>query len=75
MSIDCGGKANHLDENNITWVTYANYIDIKQTGETWEAILPHCSERQERQERKHCAVLKKHFGIVSIIFVFIISKL
>jgi hypothetical protein len=38
LSIDCGGKANHTDENNITWVTDANYIDVGQTGEIGDAI-------------------------------------
>jgi hypothetical protein len=38
LSIDCGGKANHTDENNITWVTDANYINVGQTGKIGDAI-------------------------------------
>ena len=38
LSIDYGGKAIHTDENNITWVTDANYIDVGQTGEIGDAI-------------------------------------
>lgn len=28
LSIDCGGQTNYTGQNNITWVTDANYIDV-----------------------------------------------
>ena len=37
LSIDCGGKTNQTRENNIKWVTDANYIDVGQTGEIGNA--------------------------------------
>eukprot|EP00253_Pinus_taeda_P030649 PITA_30649 len=33
LSLDCGGKRNHTAENNITWVSDANYIDVGQTAD------------------------------------------
>eukprot|EP00253_Pinus_taeda_P030077 PITA_30077 len=39
ISILCGGKANHTDENNIQWVTDDNYIDGGQTASTGDASL------------------------------------
>jgi hypothetical protein len=40
ISILCGGKTTHTDENNIKWVNNANYIDIGQTTNTGNANLP-----------------------------------
>jgi len=37
LSIDCGGKTNQTRENNVRWVTDANYIDVGQTGEIGNA--------------------------------------
>lgn len=39
ISILCGRKTNYTDENNITWVTDANYIDVGQTASTGDASL------------------------------------
>jgi hypothetical protein len=33
LSIRCGGKTNYTDENNITWVTDADYIDVGETAD------------------------------------------
>jgi len=33
LSISCGGKSNHTAENNITWVTDANYIEVGETAD------------------------------------------
>lgn len=40
LSVDCAGKENHTDENNIAWVTDANYIDVGETAVTGNATLP-----------------------------------
>jgi len=40
VSVDCGGKENYTDENNITWVTDANYIDVGETEVTGIATSP-----------------------------------
>lgn len=45
LSIDCGGKENHTDENNITWVTDANYIDIGDTEDIGSATSPSYLQR------------------------------
>eukprot|EP00253_Pinus_taeda_P002094 PITA_02094 len=42
LNINCGGTTNHTVENNITWVTDANYIDVGKTadiGNVTEAAL------------------------------------
>jgi hypothetical protein len=33
LSIRCGRKTNYTDENNITWVTDADYIDVGETAD------------------------------------------
>jgi hypothetical protein len=33
LSIICGGKTNYTDENNITWVPDADYIDVGETAD------------------------------------------
>lgn len=40
LSIDCGAKTNHTDENNISWITDANYIDVGNTSVTWDDSNP-----------------------------------
>jgi len=37
LSISCGGKTNHTAENNIRWVTDADYINVGQTEDTGDA--------------------------------------
>lgn len=40
LSVDCAGKENYTDENNIAWVTDANYIDVGEPADTGNANLP-----------------------------------
>ena len=37
LNINCGGKTNHTGENNIKWVSDANYIDVGEIGDTGNA--------------------------------------
>jgi hypothetical protein len=45
LSVDCGGKGNHTDENTIAWVTDANYIDVGETTDTGNASSPSYLQR------------------------------
>jgi len=45
LSIDCGSKTNHTDENYITWVTDTNYIDVGRTASTGNATFPSYLQR------------------------------
>lgn len=40
LSVDCAGKENYTDENNIAWVTDANYIDVGEPADTGKGNLP-----------------------------------
>lgn len=40
IGIDYGGKINHTNENNITWVTDANYIDVSERVDTGNVTFP-----------------------------------
>lgn len=41
LSIDCGGKTNYTSQNNITWVTDANYINAGRTVYAANGALPY----------------------------------
>lgn len=45
LSVDCAGKENYTDENKISWVTDANYIDVGETAVTGNATLPSYLQR------------------------------
>ncbi|GLJ57875.1 hypothetical protein SUGI_1382850 [Cryptomeria japonica] len=40
LSINCGGKSNYTDENNIEWVPDDNYIEVGQKEEIKNSSLP-----------------------------------
>lgn len=40
LSIDCGAKTNHTADNNISWISDVNYIDVGDTAVTGDTTYP-----------------------------------